>query len=90
MAAQQILTRNNEILWKLIEDKVVLLDMDEGRAITLNEVGSHIWTALEKEKTNDELVQDVTSAFDIDEKTARNDVYSFLDDMLKRDLIRVM
>ena len=38
----QALTRNNDILWKLIEDKVVLLDMDEGRAITLNEVGSHI------------------------------------------------
>ena len=46
----EVLTRNNEILWKLIEDKVVLLDMDEGRAITLNEVGSHIWTSLEKEK----------------------------------------
>jgi len=90
MAAQQVLTRNNEILWKLIEDKVVLLDMDEGRAITLNEVGSHIWTSLEKEKTNDELVQDVTSAFDIDEKTARKDTTAFLDDMLKRDLIRVM
>jgi len=84
----EVLTRNNEILWKLIEDKVVLLDMDEGRAITLNEVGSHIWTSLEKEKTNDELVQDVTSAFDIGEDTARKDTNAFLDDMLKRDLIR--
>ena len=82
--------RNNDILWKLIEDRVVLLDMDEGRAITLNEVGSNIWTALEKHKTKEELLQDVTAAFDIDEKTARRDVYSFLDEMLKRDLIRVM
>ena len=86
----EVLTRNNEILWKLIEDKVVLLDMDEGRAITLNEVGSHIWTALEKEKTNDELVQDVTSAFDIGEDTARKDTSNFLDDMIKKDLIRVV
>ena len=84
----EVLTRNNEMLWKLIEDKVVLLDMDEGRAITLNEVGSHIWTSLEKEKTNDELVQDVTSDFDIGEDTARKDTNAFLDDMLKRDLIR--
>ena len=89
MAAQQVLTRNNEVLWKLIEDKVVLLDMDEGRAITLNEVGSHIWTALEKHKTQEELLQDVTSAFDIDENTARKDTIAFLDDMLKRDLIRI-
>jgi len=86
----QALTRNNDILWKLIEDKVVLLDMDEGRAITLNEVGSHIWTSLEKHKTQEELLQDVTSAFDIDKDTARKDTTAFLDDMLKRDLIRVM
>ena len=86
--AAQVLTRNNEILWKLIEDKVVLLDMDEGRAITLNEVGSHIWTSLEKEKTNDELVLDVVTAFNIDEDTAKKDTHSFLDEMLKKDLIR--
>lgn len=86
----QILTRNNDILWKLIEDKVVLLDMDEARAITLNDVGSHIWTALENQKTKDELVQDVTLTFDIDEKTAKKDVYYFLDDMIKRDLIRLI
>lgn len=84
----QILTRNNDILWKLIEDKVVLLDMDEARAITLNDVGSHIWTALENQRTKDELVQDVTLTFDIDEKNAKKDVYSFLDEMIKRDLIR--
>lgn len=84
----QILTRNNAILWKLIEDKVVLLDMDEARAITLNDVGSHIWTALENHKTRDEIAQDISSAFDIDEKTAKKDVYSFLDEMIKKDLIR--
>ncbi len=84
----QVLTRNSDILWKLIEDKVVLLDMDEGRAITLNEVGSHIWTALEKHKTEEELLKDITSAFDIDEETVRKDVFSFLNDMIKRDLIR--
>lgn len=84
----EVITRNNEILWKLVEDKVVLLDMDEGRAIMLNEVGSHIWTTLANQKTKDELVQDVVTVFDIDEDTAKKDVFSFLNEMIKKDLIR--
>lgn len=84
----QILTRNNDILWKLIDGKVVLLDMDEAMAMTLNDVGSHIWMALEKQKTHDELVQDVVTAFDVDENTARKDTHSFLNEMIKKDLIR--
>lgn len=84
----EVVVRNNEILWKLVEDKVVLLDMDEGRAIMLNEVGSHIWTTLANQKTKDELVQDVITAFDIDEDTAKKDTHSFLNEMIKKDLIR--
>lgn len=86
----EILTRNNDILWRLIEDKVVLLDMDEARAITLNDVGSHIWMALERQKIQEELVHEVITAFDIDEDTARKDTRSFLDEMIKKDLIRVL
>lgn len=86
----QILTKNNDILWKLIDGKVVLLDMDEARAMMLNDVGSHIWMALENQKTQGELVQDVTTAFDIDEDTAKKDTRSFLDEMIRKDLIRVL
>lgn len=84
----EVITRNNAILWKLIDGKVVLLDMDEARAITLNDVGSHIWMALERQKTHDELVQDVVTAFDIDEDTAKKDTHSFLNEMIKKDLIK--
>lgn len=84
----QILTRNNDILWKLIDGKVVLLDMDEAMAMTLNDVGSHIWMALERQKTHDELVQDVVTAFEVDENTAKKDTHSFLNEMIKKDLIR--
>lgn len=85
----EILARNNDILWRLIEDKVVILDTDEARAIMLNDVGSHIWRSLERQKIAEELINDVASTFDIDEKTAGKDVRSFLNDMIKRDLIRV-
>ncbi len=85
----EILTRNEEILWRLIEDKVVILDMDEARAIMLNEVGSHIWIALQTQKTTEELVCQVIDVFNTDEESARKDVLSFLNDMIKRDLIKV-
>ena len=85
----EILVRNDEILWRLVEDKVVILDMDEAIAIMLNDVGSHIWTALQTQKTKEELINQVIEAFDADKETVRKDVHSFLNDMIKRDLIRI-
>lgn len=47
--------------------------------ITLNESGSFIWKNMEKDITETELVKIILENYDIDEKTAREDLNSFLD-----------
>lgn len=85
----EILSRNQEIPWRIIEGQVVLLDLDEARAIMLNEVGSYVWIELERELEAGELIDKIIMNFDIDQGSARKDLSLFLDSMLKRDLVRV-
>ena len=42
--------------------------------ITLNPVGAFLWGKLEKETTRDELLKNVLSQYDTDEKTAAPDM----------------
>lgn len=85
----EILSRNQEIPWRIIEGQVVLLDLDEARAIMLNEVGSYIWIELERGLEAGELIDKIIMNFDIDQESARKDLSLFLDSMLKRDLLQV-
>ena len=46
--------------------------------ITLNETAKFVWTRLEKETDIETLVSELTSAYDVDEETARKHVNSFV------------
>lgn len=87
--ASGVVSRNENIAWNLIEGKAVLLDRDEGRAIILNEVGSHIWLILQQDRQRSDVVVSVMEHFKVEEKTANQDVENFLDEMARRDLLRI-
>lgn len=37
----------SRVAWQSVEDRVVIIDLDTGRACGLNETGSAVWTMLE-------------------------------------------
>ena len=47
--------------------------------ITLNGSAAYLWTLLENEVTEEELVTAMTEKYDIDADTARKDISAFLD-----------
>ncbi len=55
---------------KLVDFKVM---------ITLNETSAFLWNLLNEEKTFDELLNELTSEYDVDEETARVDVKEFVE-----------
>lgn len=56
----------------------------------LNEVGTHIWKLLEKERALEEITASVTETFEVDADTAGRDAKDFLKEMLERDLVQVV
>ncbi len=47
--------------------------------LTLNETGMFFWKMLEKGCTKEQLLSAVTNEYDIDEKTAAEDIESFIE-----------
>ena len=47
--------------------------------ITLNGPAAFLWTLLENDTTEDELVNAMTEKYDIDAETARKDIVAFID-----------
>ena len=47
--------------------------------LTANAMGIFLWEHLKEDVTEEELVASVVSEYDIDEKTARNDIQEFLE-----------
>ena len=84
-----IVGRNEAIAWNVIEGKAVLLDREEGRAIILNEVGSYIWLSLDKRIAVSDIIALVSENFDSGKKQIEKDIRFFLDELLRKDLIRM-
>lgn len=55
--------------------------------ITLNEAAKVLWNVLENETSTEELVKAILSEFDVDEKTAQNDVDAFVQKLKGLDFL---
>ena len=55
--------------------------------ITVNEVGVSIWKMLQEGATLEQLVQGILDEYDVDEKTAREDIQEFLDQLDKGGIL---
>ncbi len=55
--------------------------------ITVNEVGVSLWKMLQEGATLDQLVRGILDEYDVDEKTAREDIQEFLDQLDKGGIL---
>ncbi len=61
--------------------------VDFNGLITLNDTGAFIWEELSKGCTYDELLKKMLEVYEVDEKTAREGIDSFLETARSADLI---
>jgi hypothetical protein len=55
--------------------------------ITLSESGAYLWKKLEKETSENELVEFVTGEYSVDAETAKNDIKEFIESMKFKKLL---
>ena len=68
---------NPRIAWQVVAGEAILLDLDNGRAIGLNETGTFLWPRL---GTEDEgaVLEALVNEFEADRDTARRDLERFV------------
>jgi hypothetical protein len=90
---KSILSHSPEIVTKKISEEYVLVpvanniaDMDS--VYTLNETGAFIWDLINGIRSVEEIINELTTEYDIDKETATADVYEFADNLKEYLIIK--
>ena len=67
---------------------MAILDLEKSRYFGLAGVGAHIWLALEKPCSVDELCTSVVDHFDVTPEACRDDVVKFLTNLQEAGLVQ--
>jgi len=74
------------LAWQLIEGEAVLLDLDHGRSLGLNETASVVWTLL-SDHDDEQIAAELVRRFDVTLNRARADVTRLVDQLRERGLV---
>ena len=73
---------SGRLRFRAVDDEGVLVHLENGRVMVVNEVGLFIVQALGRQAmTVDQLAESVSGAFEVDVESAKADVFAFLDQL---------
>lgn len=74
---------------RVIDGQAVVIVMDEQKLHTLNDVGTFVWTQMEKRVQLGELADRVSSEYDVTSEQALTDVLAFTDELVRLGALEV-
>ena len=84
------LSKTKDMPWKIIEKEAVLVDMDEGEVIRLNEIGAQIWQTIDGNNSVEDIINRIDEAFEADRKKIERDALDFLKQLLRMEIIKAL
>ena len=84
-------SRTDRVASRVVEGRAVIVVMDTRALHTLNEVGTWVWAALDRDReaTVAELVEEIVSEFEVERGRAAEDVVGFVDQMVTVGALRL-
>lgn len=83
-----VMVQRDDVLWRQLDDQVLVLDVPRSRYLRLNRSGSVLWQALTTPRTTADLVDVLVRTYDLDDQRARADVAAFLSALSERGLLQ--
>jgi hypothetical protein len=81
------ISKSEDIYWKLIDNRVILLHIDEAVMLQLDDTGTKIWHMIDGEKSGQEIVEYFIEGFEVERRKAEKDIRKFLKKLLKDETI---
>lgn len=86
----QILSPNTYVVSRIVGELALILDPTRDEIRQLNEVGTFIWSMINKSQyTRDDVLNALIETFEISEDVASSDLEEFLKDLSSTSLIRM-
>jgi hypothetical protein len=72
---------------RLFDGELVILDMNRGEYLSLDAIGSTLWSGLEAGKSVDDVAKEIVVKYDVALEQARLDLESLLADLVEHGLV---
>jgi len=79
-----VYTRKKRLPWRELEGSVVIVDVETEACISLNEVASTIWLAIDGSAGFGEIINKIIDDYEISREQAQEDAEKFLNELLKQ------
>lgn len=89
MNRKSIVSKAKKVPAKELDGEMVLLNLENGDYVALNDAGMEIWKLLEGNRSVEELAQDLEAAYSIPAATALKDTLAFLGNLQSKGFIEV-
>jgi hypothetical protein len=73
--------------FEIVDDQAVIINLDAGTYVSLNETGSFLWERLDGETTLSDIAAALARAYDVSIDVTRPDVLELARDLLTEGLI---
>lgn len=84
-----VVSHSGDLVSCELDGEVVLMSIENGSYYRIDEVGSRIWTLLEKPSRVRDVCEALMREFDVERERCERDVLTFLNDMHSDQLIDV-
>lgn len=89
ISPEKYIIRNKDVISRIIDNEVFIIN-DEGNKIhVLNKVGSFIWNRIDTSCTIRQIVDSVCERFDVSEEVAQADACELIEKMIAQGIIRL-
>ena len=87
MTADTLFARAPDITASAVDGELVMMDIDSGRYYRLNGVATHVWEALDRPKSAQELCLTLQAAYDVEWDRCLREVSVLLHDLQRFGLV---
>ncbi len=82
-------TPNPDVVFKRLEDRMVLVHLATNQIFELNHTGARVWELLREGITGDALVDRLAAEFEVDASTLRTEIEALLSELADQNLVAI-
>ncbi|MFA6124823.1 MAG: PqqD family protein [Sphingomonas sp.] len=90
ISASDTIVRDETTLVSALDDELIMIDIANGKYLTIDRIGAAIWEAIAQPVSVEALVAGLADRYDAPREQIGEDVLPFLDNLAARGFVRIV
>lgn len=84
------ITRSNDFVFNEIDGEMVMMNIETGKYVSLNQTGKTIWHILEQNKTITQIIEEILAQYDVSQAQCTQEVSHFITQMVEQEVVKIV